>query len=201
MIVCGWSFFAQSFLKQRKICFFASVCHIFMLRLSYWEIKRMMEIAPRKYFTDNILPCNARMYAAALAITGSPEDAADAVQTATLRIWENICKGIFPEVPAAYCLSAIRNICLTESARASRKIPLDTTREIPTGDDGTEKAIELNEVTATLRRLPEKERKAVEMSAFAGCSADDIAEVLGISAANARQILSRGRRRLRSFFH
>lgn len=44
-----------------------------------------MEIAPRKYFTDNILPCNARMYAAALAITGSPEDAADAVQTAMLR--------------------------------------------------------------------------------------------------------------------
>lgn len=89
------------------------------------------------------------------------------------------------EVPAAYCLSAIRNICLTESARASRKIPLDTTREIPTGDGGTEKAIELNEVTATLRRLPEKERKAVEMSAFAGCSADDIAEVLGVSAVNA----------------
>ncbi len=159
-----------------------------------------MNITPRKYFTDNILPCNARMYAAALAITGSPEDAADAVQTAMLRIWENVCKGVFPKIPMAYCLSSIRNICITETMRSSRKMPLDTTREISTEKSGVEETLELNEVTATLQRLPEKERKAVEMSAYSGCSADDIAKVLGVTPANARQILSRGRRKLRSFF-
>lgn len=159
-----------------------------------------MDVTPRKYFTDNILPCHARMYAAAMAIIGSPEDAADAVQTAMLRIWENICKGVFPEVPMAYCLSAIRNICITETTRLSRKVSLDATREISSEKSGVEEALELNEVTATLRCLPVKERKAVEMSAYAGSSADDIAEVLGVTPANARQILSRGRRRLRSFF-
>ena len=159
-----------------------------------------MNIAPREYFTTSILPCNARMYAAALAITGSPEDAADAVQTAMLRIWEGVSKGIFPEAPMAYCLSAIRNICITETVRASRKVSLDNTKEISSGKSGVEEKLELNEVRTKLKRLPGNERKAVEMSAYSGCSADDIAEALGVTPVNARQLLSRGRRRLRSFF-
>ena len=66
--------------------------------------------------------------------------------------------------------------------------------------NGIEEAVELNEVRASLMKLPEKERKAVEMSAYAGSSTDDIAKALGVTPVNARQILSRGRRTLRSLF-
>lgn len=160
----------------------------------------MTDIAPRKYFTDHILPCSAKMYAAALAITGSREDASDAVQTAMLKVWERVSAGIYPESPAAYCLSAIRNICITECTRTSRYVAIDETPDVAPDKNGIEEAVELNEVRASLMKLPEKERKAVEMSAYAGSSTDDITKALGVTPVNARQILSRGRRTLRSLF-
>ena len=194
MIVCGWSFFAQGFLKQRKICFFRiGLSHFYvtfvLLGNRTNDGNSAKKIFHRQYSTlqRQDVCCGTRHHrlAGRCRRCRADSDVTDMGE----HLQRNISR------------SAGSILSFTESARASRKIPLDTTREIPTGDGGTEKAIELNEVTATLRRLPEKERKAVEMSAFAGCSADDIAEVLGVSAVNARQILSRGRRRLRSFFH
>ncbi len=160
-----------------------------------------MNSPARKYFTEAVLPCHARMYAAALAITGSPDDASDAVQTAMLRVWETVSKGMVLESPVSYCLSAVRNICFTEILRNKRLVPIDGITEEASESNRTEKAVELTEVTDALGRLSETERRAVEMSAYSGCSADQIAQALGTNAVNARQILSRGRKRLRSFFN
>lgn len=159
-----------------------------------------MDSSARTYFTEVILPCHARMYAAALAITGASDVARDAVQTAMMRIWETVRKGSLPESAMPYCLSAVRNICITEMAYKRRKVPIDTVAEPSTATCRAEKAMELKEVADALRMLPAKERQAVEMSAWGGCSADDIAGALGTNAVNARQLLSRGRKRLRSLF-
>ena len=153
-----------------------------------------MDSSARTYFTEVILPCHARMYAAALAITGSSDVARDAVQTAMMRLWETVRKGSLPESAMPYCLSAVRNICITEMAYKRRKVPIDTVAEPSTA------TCRAKEVADALRMLPAKERQAVEMSAWGGCSADDIAGALGTNAVNARQLLSRGRKRLRSLF-
>lgn len=155
---------------------------------------------PREYFVETILPFSGKMFGVAAAITGSREDASDAVQTAMLRIWETVRSGIRPENPSAYCMSAIRNICLSEIAHSSRAVSLDSQSEIPSEKNSAESFLALKEVIGHLRKLPDKERQAVEMSAFAGSSSDDIAEALSVSTANARQLLSRGRRKLRDWF-
>lgn len=159
-----------------------------------------MATDPRKYFNDIILPCSSRMYAAALAITDSPGDAADAVQTAMLRIWDAIGNGTELQFPMSYCLSTVRNVCLSEISRGRRTVSIDNVHDTASAGSRAEDAIELQEVSEAMNRLPSNERHAIEMRAFSGCSADEIAEALGTTPTNARQILSRGRKRLRSFF-
>lgn len=155
---------------------------------------------PREYFVETILPFSGKMFGVAAAITGSREDASDAVQTAMLRIWESVRSGFKPENPSAYCMSAIRNICLSEITRRGRSSSLELQGEIPSEKNSAESSLALKEVIGNLHKLPDKERQAVEMSAFAGSSSDDIAEALSVSSANARQLLSRGRRKLRDWF-
>lgn len=154
----------------------------------------------RKYFVEEILPNSARMFGVAAAITGSREDASDAVQTAMLRIWENVCAGTIPDNPTAYCLSAVRNICLTQYIRAKRTVSLDNDEITTTEKNNAEDSLSLREVIGHMRSLPEKERQAVELTAFAGYSSEDIAAELKVTKVNARQLLSRGRRKLRDLF-
>ena len=154
----------------------------------------------KKYFTDRIMPHSAKMYGVAFAILGSQEDASDAVQTAMLRIWKIVSEGSEPENPGAYCLSTVRNICLNEILRAKKLVALEGEENLPVAGDNTESSITLKEVALHLSSLPEKERRAIELTAYAGCSSEDVATALSVTPANARQILSRGRRKLRDLF-
>lgn len=136
----------------------------------------------------------------AVAILGSEEEAADAVQTAMMRIWNGLGVESSPENPKAYCLATLRNICLTALNNSHRYCSLDEMPQRVSETCNVEDALGLQAVTEALRRLPQKERQAVELSAYGGCSALEIARALDVSEANARQILCRGRRHLREFF-
>lgn len=154
----------------------------------------------KRYFTQTILPCHARMYAAALAITGSREDASDVVQSAMMRIWEKVKNGWNPESPMAYCLKTVRNISISENAVRMKKTSFPLEMQAVPDDDSSEKRTDLLMVEEMMLRLSANERQAVEMSAYGGCSSEEIATALGVSSDNARKILSRGRKRLRSMF-
>ncbi len=140
------------------------------------------------------------MFAVALAITGSEDEASDAVQTAMMRIWEMLNDKQTPEYPMSYCISTVRNICINELRRNKSKVPIEDNAERASESCDAEDFVELNEVVDAVARLPHNERRAVQMSAYAGCSSQEIAKAMGISSVNARQILSRGRKRLRSYF-
>lgn len=159
-----------------------------------------METEPRKYFMEAIMPCHKKMYAVAFAITASEDDASDAVQTSMLRIWEAVNCGQKFERPEAYCIKTVRNICINVLRQVKRYVSIEADSESTCQQGEADKIAELNDVKKALSLLPEHERRAVEMSAYAGCSAQDIAAALGITPVNARQILSRGRKRLRKFF-
>lgn len=136
----------------------------------------------------------------AVAILGSEDDAADAVQTAMMRIWNGLGKESLPENPKAYCLATLRNICLTALDNSRRYCSLEEMPQRVSDTGNVEDALGLRAVTEVMRRLPQKERRAVELSAYSGCTALEIARALDVSEANARQILCRGRRHLREFF-
>lgn len=77
---------------------------------------------------------------------------------------------------------------------------MDNDDKAPPQRSNAEDSLSLKEVLGYLQTLPEKERQAVELTAFAGYSSEDIAAELKVTKVNARQLLSRGRKRLRDWF-
>lgn len=142
------------------------------------------------------------MYRVALALLRQPDDAADAVQEAMVRLWDN--RGLLDGVAdmRAYCCGTVRNEALS---RLRRQSPVENIgdREAPDTADETdrvEQRDELSRVRAAVDVLPEPQRTVMRMNAYGGCSGREIAEATGLSEANVRAILSRTRRQLRTLF-
>ncbi len=62
------------------------------------------------------------------------------------------------------------------------------------------KIVERDAITRALRGLPERQRAALLLRAVQGFSCEEVAEALGVTVPNARQILSRGRERFRQLY-
>lgn len=159
-----------------------------------------MRVDAKAYFVKEILPCHARMYAAALAILESADDAKDAVQSAMLNVWESIRRGNRPENPNGYCMKALRNVCINSLNQSRRMQYLDENIVGAVAKNEGEDNMRLKDAEICLRELPENERRAVEMRAYGGLSSKEIAAALNVAEPNARKILSRGRLHLRNFF-
>lgn len=155
-------------------------------------------------FRQKILPLQHMMYGIALKSGLPPDDAADVVQEALLRLWR--ARASLPSPPGeqrAYCLGAFRNILISTlseiTSRGNRLTDIsgdtngmDNAANQPT-DSGTIR-LDLERMIDT---LPENQRKVIRLSGFGGLETDEIARATGFTAVNVRQLLSRARRRLR----
>lgn len=158
-------------------------------------------------FRQKILPLQHLMYGIALKAGMPPDDAADTVQEALLRLWRARASLPGPSgEQRAYCLTVFRNTLLSNissiTSRAARRsdIPLDnpyvekSVADKPEADSaGTRQDLE-----RMINALPENQRKVIRLSGFGGLETDEIARATGLTAANVRQLLSRARRRLRA---
>ncbi len=143
----------------------------------------------------------ARLRAVAYRLLGSASEADDAVQEAWLRLSradtsevENL-SGWLTTVVARVCLDMLR------SRRSRREQPLALDGEfIPDAGDPEREAM-LGEsvglaMLAVLQRLAPAERVAFVLHDVFGVSFDEIAGIVGRSPVAARQLASRGRRRV-----
>ena len=156
-----------------------------------------------KEFRERVLPLRKLMYGIGLRIGLSPDDAADAVQETQVRLWQS--RASIPSDPPhlkPYCLAAFKNECISLLRRARPKVPIDESPEIMAPDtDPVEYADTRQNIRRLIESLPEGQRQAVSLSSFGGMDNKEIAEAMGESDANVRQLLSRGRRRLRQLFN
>lgn len=145
-------------------------------------------------FHQRFLPLYPRLYAVALSITGNSTDAADAVQDSMTKIWSRISDIADLKSPLGYAMTILHNSAI-DIVRSHKSTELtDNISTEPTEPDTVEF------LYRAIRSLPDFQRRAVELSAFAELSAEEIASQLHTSPANARQLLSRGRRKLREIF-
>jgi RNA polymerase sigma-70 factor (ECF subfamily) len=97
-------------------------------------------------------------------------------------------------------LDVIARNTVADLARVrSRRNEIELHDDEPSTDDvefDAEQKDLLERTFDAIRELPESLRVPLLMSAIEGASADDIAQQLGITAANARQRVSRARRAL-----
>lgn len=129
-----------------------------------------------------------RLYRAALAILGHPQEAEDAVQDAFVRYLEKAPDGL--ENPNAWLTRVLVNGCKSRLRLAWRRVgPLPDTLPAP----GPEERGELEELFS----LPPEDRAVIHLHYYEGYSTDEIARLLGQRPGTVRSRLSRARGRLR----
>ncbi len=129
-----------------------------------------------------------RLYRAALAILGDPQEAEDAVQDAFVRFLERAPKEL--ENPGGWLMRVLMNGCKSRLRLAWRRVgPLPETLSAP----GPEEREELEELFA----LPPEDRAVIHLHYYEGWSTDEIAQMLGQRPGTVRSRLSRARGKLR----
>lgn len=157
-----------------------------------------------KEFRQKVMPLQRLMYAMALKIGLPPDDAADAVQETLLKLWRRR-EGIPEEEPArnAYCLIAIRNECLTIIKKQRSDLPIEKAAGI--NSKPTTEAIEAqdtkNLIEHLISYLPDGQKTVIRLSSFGEYDIPEICDATGYSPGNVRQLLSRGRKRLRELLN
>ena len=150
-----------------------------------------MELNGRNIFGQKWLDF---MFRLACSILGRSDEAQDMMQDVAERVLRKQDGLQEVENIDAFLTRSVRNACIDRLRR--RK---DTTPKIPEVPDekSPEGWSDRQLVHKALARLPEKQRLAVHLKDIEGYSGKEIARILETDEANARTILSRGRRALR----
>ncbi|MES4909103.1 MULTISPECIES: sigma-70 family RNA polymerase sigma factor [unclassified Streptomyces] len=151
---------------------------------------------------DAFLELRPRLFGIAYRVLGSVDEAEDVVQDAWLR-WQGTDRSAVAN-PGAFLTTATTRLAINvaQSARVRRAAhvgswlpePVDTSVDPHVGAERGE-AVELA-VLLLLEKLNPVERAAYVLREAFDYPYDQIANVLGLSQANARQIVSRSRKRL-----
>lgn len=129
-----------------------------------------------------------RLYRAALAILGSPQEAEDAVQDAFVKYLERAPKDL--ENPNPWLMRVLVNGCKSRLRLAWRQVT-----ELP--EDLPAPSVEEREELEELWSLPPEERAAIHLFYYEGYSTREIAAMTGVAEGTVRSRLSRARERLR----
>jgi RNA polymerase sigma-70 factor (ECF subfamily) len=99
----------------------------------------------------------------------------------------------------AWLSRVLHNLFIDKLRRrnARREDPLDEPVELPVEDRAWWHTLTVDEIRATLARLPEEQRMTFELFAFEGRSYDDIAAALGVAKATVGTRILRARQKLR----
>jgi RNA polymerase sigma-70 factor (ECF subfamily) len=124
--------------------------------------------------------CADRLFAFAAARTGSPEAAADVVQTAFLRLVKSRRQLRKVESPVAYMFRIVRN----ELARHATRQANDNSRPLDAANDVVDSCWrdsvdDADTAAALLNRLDPAVREIVELKLYAGLTFEEVAEAIG----------------------
>jgi RNA polymerase sigma-70 factor (ECF subfamily) len=139
----------------------------------------------------------SRLVASMYALTGSLNDAQDAVQEAFTRAVAIEHRVLAADSPEAYLHTVARNVVRSRWRRAKRLAErVESTATIqPDAPPSPDRVA----VLAALARLPGAQREALVRFYFGDQSVEEIAGALGVSAGTVKSRLSRGRTALASF--
>lgn len=137
-------------------------------------------------------------------IVGDNALAEDIVQDTVLACLQEVSQGRNVSCPGAWLMKVARNKALdaVRSAGYLRRADIGTVQRKESGED-IEMHLGMRERIAQVRKaamqLPEQQRSAFVLRDVLGYEMEEIASVLGCSADNARQSVSRARKRIREY--
>ena len=148
-----------------------------------------------------------RMYAVALRMFATREDAQDCLQEAMLRVYRAIGSFKGQSSFSTWVYRITMNTCLDELRRKKNRPNtsldnlLDQGWSPSDGDNAPERSAIQSETRAQLagaiRELPEDMRSAIVLRDVQGYSYDEIAQILDVNVGTIKSRISRGREKLR----
>ena len=152
-------------------------------------------------FIQSYMPLSESLYRVAYYILESEADAEDAVQDLYIKLWSSLDSLDTVRNPKSYCITLVRNICIDRIRRASHQSGSELP-EVVSGEADSHSALEyketLSKVMKAIDRLPESQRKVLQMKVFEDLSYEEIAEATGMNYLTLRVLLSQARRKLKN---
>lgn len=142
---------------------------------------------------------SSRIFGFCLSRLGSREEAEDAVQTTFLNVQRGLGRGVVPEYELAWLFKIAQNVCHNRHQSARRRGRVEATHDLDALQDviaspDRSPAVSLGELTSALGAIPARQRRALVLREFEGCSYDEIASELGVSVSAVETLLFRARR-------
>lgn len=144
-----------------------------------------------------------QMLSLAERITGNRDDAADAVQDAFVKLWQQ--RGNYKDARHAQGagMMTVRttSIDMARRNRHQADIPIDQAAETAEDLSDNDRSLAYRQVLKIIDSdLSHKQRLIIDMREMQGMEFDDIAKQLNMTAANVRVELSRARKRVREIY-
>lgn len=157
-----------------------------------------------KEFIAECMPVCRKVYAHAVKIVGT-DDANDVMQECLRRLWERKKELSAVNSIEAYAMRIGRNLIIDilharERYGGEVTADNDSRQYVPPIDGDMESREGASIVMRLLGQLPEKQRVVIEMSAVKEMDNMEIAAATGMTDLNIRQILSRGRKKLKEMY-
>lgn len=145
---------------------------------------------------------SARLYGLARRMLGNEADAEDVVQETFLKLWTHAARWHPGAAKIETWLYRVTLNACYDRLRRKRTAPLDEALELPDAAPGPDQGLDApalaSAVAAALDELPERQRAAILLCHYDGCSNIAAAEILGLSVEAIESLLARGRRNLRA---
>lgn len=156
-------------------------------------------------FKQKFMPHSKLLYRVAYSMVGNVDDAKDLVQDLYLKLWQK-CDDLPPEAQTqAYLVTMIRNIFYDQQ----RQQQLDTSAELDDNilhentinpDYEADVKEDARQMTRLIDKLPNKERKVVQMHIVEEQSYEQIERDTGLSQSHIRVLTLRARQKLKEQF-
>jgi RNA polymerase sigma-70 factor (ECF subfamily) len=142
---------------------------------------------------------SSRIFGFCLSRLGSREEAEDALQTTFLNAQRGLGRGVVPEYELAWLFKIAQNVCHNRHQSARRRRRVESTHDLDALQDVIASpehrpAVSVEELTRALEAIPARQRRALILREFEGCSYDEIANELGVSVAAVETLIFRARR-------
>lgn len=158
-------------------------------------MKRLEDI-----FNERFLPLYPRLYSVAAAILDpSTGEASDAVQETMVKIWKSGASMATVEQPEAYAVKVLRTTAIDMLCRRHYADSIDEVPEIDSDSPPDPDSVEFLE--RIIDTLPSTQQEVIRLSAFSNLPNDEIAALTGQTAVNVRQLLSRGRKKIKELYN
>ena len=144
-----------------------------------------------------------QMLSLAGRITGNRDDAADAVQNAFVKLWQQQERYGTSSHASGAGMTAVRNTSIDLARRNRRRndVPVEEIADDITDITDEDRTIVYQQVRAIIdKELSANQRAIIDMREIQGMEFDDIAARLGMQPATVRVELSRARKRVREIY-